>query len=122
MRCLRRILVLAGLIASAAVVYTTAGTAVAQGQKPFLLVATRSLIDPIFAQSVVLMLPPVEPPLVAGVIINKPTNMPVRRVFPQAPQAADLSGTAFYGGPVELNEPCLTLRSSQPPNKSARLF
>jgi putative transcriptional regulator len=115
-------LLCASLIAWAAIVHTTAGTAVAQSQKPFLLVATRSLIDPIFAQSVILMLPPTQPPLVSGVIINKPTSMPVRRVFPQAPQVADLSGTAFYGGPVELYEPCLTLRSSRPPNKSARLF
>jgi len=110
------------LIASLAMVCAAPGMAIAQTQKPFFLVATRTLMDPIFAESVVLMVPPKEPPLVSGVIINKPTTMPVRRVFPQAPQAADLSGTAFYGGPVDLDEPCLTFRSAHLPSKSARLL
>lgn len=110
------------LIASVGMLCSAAGTATEQRQKPFFLVATRTLMDPIFSESVVLMVPPKEPPLVSGVIINKPTTMPVRRVFPQAPQAADLSGTAFYGGPVDLDEPCLTFRSAQLPSKSARLL
>jgi putative transcriptional regulator len=122
MSCLSRNLISVVVIASVATVCAAEGIAAAQSQKPFFLVATRTLMDPIFAESVVLMLPPKEPPLVSGVIINKPTTVPVRRVFPQAPQAADLSGTAFYGGPVNLDEPCLTLRSAQPPDKSANLI
>src|SRR5215831_2141883 len=51
--------------------------------KSFFLVASRNMPDPVFQQSVILMLPPDEPPLVAGVIINKPTNVTLGNLFRQ---------------------------------------
>ncbi len=60
--------------------------------------------------------------LVVGVIINKPTNIPVRKLFPHAPAIKDQAGNAYFGGPVDLTEPFLVLRASQPPGKVIPLF
>jgi putative transcriptional regulator len=94
-------------------------TAIAQepwraGAKPTFLVATRNLTDPLFEQTVVLMLPPpTSLPLVVGLIINKPTAIPLQKLFPAAPALKRHTETAFFGGPVELTAPSLLLRGSQ---------
>ena len=48
----------------------------------FFLVAVPDLPDPTFQQTVILMLPPTQMPLVAGIIVNKPTNIPLRSCSP----------------------------------------
>ncbi len=82
------------------------------GAKPTFLVATRGLTDPVFGRTVILMLPPpTNIPLVVGLIINKPTAVPVRKLFPDATALKSHTETAFFGGPVELTEPSLLLRA-----------
>lgn len=90
--------------------------------KPYFLVATSDLGDPIFERSVILMLPPALPPsvIVAGLIINKPTTIPLSRLFPKA--AALKDDTAYFGGPVGLNEATLLLRTPAAPGKATRLL
>ena len=103
-------------------------TAIAQepwraGAKPTFLVATRNLTDPLFEQTVVLMLPPpTSLPLVVGLIINKPTAIPLQKLFPAAPALKRHTETAFFGGPVELTEPSLLLRGSQQTGEVTPLF
>ncbi len=85
------------------------------GAKPSFLVATRGLSDPIFEQTVILMLPPAtNVPLVIGFIINKPTGVPLQKLFPGAPALKKHDETAYFGGPVELTEPGLLLRAMRP--------
>ncbi len=108
----------AGLVA----VLTTALRAQSADAKPFFLVATRDLPDPLFQQSVILMLPPGRIPLVAGIIINKPTTIAVRKLFPDSPSLKNQSGTAYFGGPVDPTEPALILRAPGGLGKATRLF
>jgi len=100
----------------------TARDAHSADAKPLFLVATRELQDPLFQQSVILMLPQTEIPLVAGVIINKPTTVPVRELFSHVAPLVKQSETAYFGGPVDLDQPTLLLRASQPSGKASRLF
>jgi putative transcriptional regulator len=86
------------------------------------LVATPDLIDPIFQRSVILMLPQVEVPLVAGLIINKPTTIAAHKLFPDAPALKKSIDTVYFGGPVDPEVPSLILRAAQPSPKAIRLF
>lgn len=87
----------------------------------FILVAIPDLPDPMFQQTVILMLPPTQPPLVAGIIINRPTTIPLLKLFSRAP-ALKNQETAYFGGPVEVTEPSLILRASAPAANMTRLF
>lgn len=78
--------------------------------------------DPMFAQTVILMLPPTTPPLIAGLIINKPTEIPVLKVFPDAQLPKNESTIAYFGGPVDPSDPALLLRDLQPTANAPRLF
>lgn len=81
---------------------------------PSLLVATPELDDPVFAQSVILLLPGGEPPLMAGVIINQPTTIPISALLPDAPERLG-NVTAYFGGPVEMNAPVVLARANTAP-------
>src|SRR5271156_765966 len=79
----------------------------------FFLVATPDLPDPMFQQTVILMLPPTQTPLIAGIIVNKPTTIPLAKLFSRD-LALKNQATAYFGGPVETTEPSLVLRASAP--------
>jgi putative transcriptional regulator len=111
--------------AALALVVLAAGSVMGEPEdesKPYFLVATSELSDPIFQRSVILMLPPAPPPnvIVAGLIINKPTTIPLHRLFPKAIALKD--GAAYFGGPVGINEGSLLLRTPTPPLKATRLL
>jgi len=71
-----------------------------QGQ---FLVASRDLPDPLFHDSVVLMLPVKQGSLLVGLIINKPSKFKVRDVFPDSPALEKLDAMAYLGGPVDVD-------------------
>jgi putative transcriptional regulator len=87
----------------------------------FFLVASPNLSDPFFRQSVILMLPPAPIPLVGGIIINKPTTIPLPKSFSGAP-ALKNQATVYFGGPVEITEPSLILRGVGLTGNVTRLF
>lgn len=89
--------------------------------KPTFLVATRELGDPIFQHSVVLMIPPQEPPLVAGMIINKPSRMTLRDVFPDVTSLKDRTDSVYFGGPVDYTKAAVLTREA-PASKAVRVF
>src|SRR5579883_1439336 len=76
-----------------------AGAAASKKETPLYLVARPALRDPYFQQSVVLMLPATGSPLVVGIIINKPTRVPLVRLFPQIPSLKTKNQRAYFGGP-----------------------
>jgi putative AlgH/UPF0301 family transcriptional regulator len=88
----------------------------------FFLVASRSMPDPVFQQSVILMLPSDEPQLVAGVIINKPTNVTLGNLLrpPLPPQ--NRGQKVYFGGPVDLTVPILVIRTTRPPKSAIQLW
>jgi putative transcriptional regulator len=75
-----------------------------------LLVASRTLTDPKFAQTVVLL---VEHGTdgAAGLVVNAPSGVPVSRVFEHLKLPARSAATAFIGGPVTPNAALALVRS-----------
>jgi putative transcriptional regulator len=89
--------------------------------KSFFLVASRDMADPIFQQSVILMLPPDEPPLVSGVIINKPTDMTVGKLMKPPLAEENRNEKVYFGGPVDITSPLLVMRTPHPPKQAMQL-
>jgi putative transcriptional regulator len=91
--------------------------------KPYFLVATTDLSDPIFERSVILMLPPGTPPeLVVGLIVNKPTEVAVKKLYPKAASLKGVADDAFLGGPVEPESPSIVMRGTGAPSNVAHLI
>jgi putative transcriptional regulator len=93
-----------------------------KGAKSFFLVASRDMPDPVFQQSVILMLPPDEPPLVTGVIINKPTDVTLGKLLKQPVAPENRNQKVYFGGPVDLTEAVLVVRTSRPPKPATQLW
>jgi putative transcriptional regulator len=114
-----------GLVAEA-IVFVVAlaltASARAAGVSVF-LVARPEMPDPLFAQSVILMVPHTNDfPLVVGLIVNKPiSQMPLHELFPGSSMLKNRSDTAFFGGPVEIETPAIIFRSDQAIDKAVPL-
>lgn len=76
-----------------------------------LLVASRTLADPNFAETVVLLVR-CDAEGVVGLILNRRTNIPLSRVLEQFAAAKDRSDPAYLGGPVETSGIFGLLRST----------
>ena len=89
-----------------------------------LIVASRNLPDPFFQKSVVLMLPFKEDQLIVGLIINKPSKIKVRDLFPSSPELQKLETMAYFGGPVDADVAVRSaiFRSKKPPREATLLF
>lgn len=66
-----------------------------------LLVAERDMGDPTFARTVVLLLVYQAENGAAGVILNRPTSLPIPQVLPDLPTSDDPASQVFFGGPVQ---------------------
>jgi putative transcriptional regulator len=88
------------------------------------LVARRDLSDPFFEKSVVLMLPIKETPLLVGLIINRPTKVPLRDLFSDSLVIQKLDQMAYFGGPVdvEVGARSAIFRSKTPPKNAVAVF
>lgn len=86
------------------------------------LVARPELNNPLFGSSVVLMLPIKDAPLVVGFIINKPTHLLLRDIFPDSKSLAKQETTAYFGGPVDMDQRSAIFRSKTPPKKATVVF
>ncbi|UCE63534.1 MAG: YqgE/AlgH family protein [Nitrospirota bacterium] len=69
-------------------------------RKGVFLVASPSLLDPSFRETVVLICDHGEEGTL-GLIMNRPTNYPLSDVFPDIPGLKGFSHTLFEGGPVQ---------------------
>jgi putative transcriptional regulator len=110
------------LLATAVIVAAlSAGTAPADDRN--FLVARPDVDDPLFGQSVILMLPPaVIPQLVEGVIINKPTTIGVKKAFPDSLELPNAADVIYFGGPVDLDTTLMVRRTSSPTEDEHRVF
>jgi putative transcriptional regulator len=80
-------------------------------REPVLLVATPDLLDPFFAQTVVLVLfPSGGGPL--GVILNRPTPLTLKEAFPDQPRLRERSEALYFGGPVRTTALMFLFRGS----------
>jgi len=76
-----------------------------------LLVASRELADPNFAQTVILLVH-YDAEGVIGLMLNRRTDLPISRVFVQLKSAKDISDPVYLGGPVETPTVFALLRST----------
>ena len=86
-----------------------------------LLVARGELRDPNFADSVVLVMNNIGPAPV-GLVINRPTEIPVARLFPDLKRLAPLHDKVYFGGPVELESVWFLFRAAKPPQHAIQAF
>ena len=88
------------------------------------LVARRELSDPFFEKSVVLMLPTKGTPLLVGIIVNRPTRVPLHDLFEDSPALQKRDATAYFGGPVdvEIGAQSAIFRSKTPPKSAIPVF
>jgi len=83
-----------------------------------LLVARAELPDVNFKDSIVLVMNHIGPSP-GGVIINRPTRIPVSRIFPEFETLAKLDDKVYFGGPVEIESLSFLFRFDKPPEQPA---
>src|SRR6516164_7931303 len=76
-----------------------------------LLVASRELGDPNFAETVILLVH-YDAESVVGLMLNRRTHLPISRVLAEIKPAKDLSDPVYLGGPVETPTVFALLRST----------
>jgi putative transcriptional regulator len=86
-----------------------------------LLIARADLPDSNFADSVVLVMNNLGPAPV-GIIINRPTPIPVSRLFPELKQLAKMSDKVYFGGPVDIESVWFLFRAATPPEQAVQAF
>jgi putative transcriptional regulator len=79
-----------------------------------LIIARAELPDPNFADSVVLVMNNLGPAPM-GVIINRPTPIPVSELFPDVKSLALLRDKVYFGGPVGIRSVWFLFRAAAPP-------
>ena len=88
----------------------------AETARTFLLVAQPDMLDPHFFRTVVLvMLPEDSGPL--GVILNRPTNVQLRELYPERAELTGRDDLVFFGGPVQPDALLFAFRSAVKPAK-----
>src|SRR6516162_4866524 len=86
-----------------------------------LLVARGELRDPNFADSVVLVMNNLGPAPV-GLVVNRPTEIPVARLFPDLKQLTQLHDKVYFGGPVDLESVWFLFRAEKAPEHAIQAF
>jgi len=79
------------------------------------------LLDPNFAQTVVLLVRYGDDSVV-GLIINRRTQIPLARVFPELKEAKGQSDPIYRGGPVERTAALALLRTRTKPEEAEHVF
>jgi len=108
---------LGGAVCILALLFGMVPSALADETKPLtsiLIVARAKLPDSHFADSVVLVMNNLAPGPV-GVIINRPTEIPVSHLFPDLKRVAHLTDKLYFGGPVDLESVWFLFRAATRP-------
>ena len=82
-----------------------------------LLVARSQLPDPNFGDSVVLVMNDLGPAPV-GIIINRPTRVPLSSLFPDLKSLARVHDKLYFGGPVEMDSVWFLFRAAKQPKNA----
>src|SRR5215471_17571035 len=114
----------AGLLAALLLVVGASWPTAAENQKSLtaiLLVARGELRDPNFADSVVLVMNNLGPAPV-GLVVNRPTEIPVAHLFPDLKRLAQVHDKVYFGGPVDLESVWFLFRAVKPPEHAVQAF
>jgi putative transcriptional regulator len=85
------------------------------------LIAPRESQDPNFAGTVVLLIHYDDDGAV-GLVINRPTKLPLSQLFDEVRSARKIGDVAYFGGPVELRDVLALCRSRKKPEASIPMF
>ncbi len=85
-----------------------------------LLVAGEALPDSDFAESIVLVMNNLAPAPV-GIIINRPTPIPVSHLFPDLKGLGQVRDKVYFGGPVEFGSVWFLIRSATAPEHAVQV-
>jgi len=114
------ILLLPGWLSATPAAGAPPSSAAAPGKAPadtmtaILLVAQGPVSDPNFGGSIVIVMNNLGPAPV-GIIINRPTPLPVSRFFPKLKHLAQARDKVYFGGPVEFGDVWFLFRSKTAP-------
>jgi len=85
------------------------------------IVARDTLPDPNFRNSAVLVMNHIGPAPV-GLIMNRPTRIPVSRLFPNIERLAQLDDKIYFGGPVDAASVSFLFRADAPPGRATQVL
>jgi putative transcriptional regulator len=85
------------------------------------LVASRALVDPNFAETVVLLLN-ADGRGAMGIVINRATKVKLAEVLPDVKALHEQPDRVFLGGPVGSHAMVLLIRAQNPPAKSEKIL
>jgi putative transcriptional regulator len=83
-----------------------------------LLLADTEVSDPDFADAAVLVMNNLGPAPI-GIIINRPTAVPVSQLFPELKRLANLPDKVYFGGPIESDSVWFLFRTTSTPPRAA---
>ncbi len=86
-----------------------------------LLIARGELRDPNFTDSIVLVMNHLGSAPV-GLVVNRPTEIPVARLFPDLKRLAPLHDKVYFGGPVQLASVWFLFRAARAPEHAIQAF
>ncbi|MCZ6801399.1 MAG: YqgE/AlgH family protein [Nitrospirae bacterium] len=90
-------------------------------EKGIFLIATPSLRDPNFRQSVILLCEH-GPDGALGVVVNRPTEIGITEVLPQVPILEGQDHFVYSGGPVQRNHLLILYRVPEEPQDTHHVF
>jgi len=93
----------------------------AELHKGIFLVASRSLMDPNFQETVILLVDHGADGT-RGLVINRPTDIPFTEALPEVDALRKLKDTVYVGGPVARYLISLLVRADQSPEDTVRVF
>jgi len=114
----------AGLLAALLLVVGASWPTAAENHKSLtaiLLVARGELRDPNFANSVVLVMNNLGPAPI-GLVVNRPTEISVARLFPDLKKLAAVHDKVYFGGPVDLESVWFLFRAAKAPEHAIQAF
>lgn len=85
------------------------------------LIASRSLLDPNFSESVVLLLE-YDAEGALGLIVNRPTEVQLTDLLPEVEELKERADVVYVGGPVSKDRIVLLMRSDEHPRDAGRVF
>ncbi len=86
-----------------------------------LIVARAELPDSNFKDARVLVMNNIAP-APAGLIINRPTRIPVSELFPDVKRLAQQGARVYFGGPVQIEAVSFLFRADKPPEHAIRVL
>jgi putative transcriptional regulator len=130
-RCLAAVLIAAVLVSGSSRISSAVGAAApppASGNAgaakktltSIILVAQDAVSDPNFGGSIVVVMNNLGPGPV-GIIVNRPTPLPVSRFFPKLKRLAQVQDKVYFGGPVEFGSVWFLFRAKKAPKSATAI-